>query len=96
MLDILTDGPMEEPTAANSPRTISSVQSLVLELPPSCIEFCPAHPEYLVIGTYSLETAESQSTDQVSEDDSFDSQAVHRSQERRGTLLVYHLIGRRL
>lgn len=26
-----------------------------LGLPPSCIEFCPAHPEYMLVGTYNLQ-----------------------------------------
>lgn len=38
--------------------SISSTQSMVLDLPPSCIEFCPAYPDLFVIGTYNLEKAE--------------------------------------
>lgn len=26
-----------------------------LGLPPSCVEFCPAHPEYILVGTYNLQ-----------------------------------------
>ena len=28
---------------------------LPLALPPSCIEFCPDHPEYILVGTYNLQ-----------------------------------------
>ena len=28
---------------------------LQLALPPSCIEYCPAHPEYFIVGTYNLQ-----------------------------------------
>ena len=37
------------------PEPVSSLQSMQLDLPPSCIEFCPAAPSYFLIGTYNLE-----------------------------------------
>jgi len=79
-----------------SPRAISSIQSLTLELPPSCVEFCPAHPEYLVIGTYSLEQTEALGDGHADEDDNSRGQETRGSQERHGTLLVYQLRNRRL
>lgn len=38
----------------SSNKLIRSRRSLELELPPSCVEFCPAHPSYFLVGTYSL------------------------------------------
>ncbi|KAI0597144.1 hypothetical protein F4775DRAFT_561686 [Biscogniauxia sp. FL1348] len=38
--------------------SIAPLRSLTLDLPPSCIEFCPAHPEYFVVGTYNLRKEE--------------------------------------
>jgi diphthamide biosynthesis protein 7 len=32
----------------------SSLTTAFLNQPPSCLEFCPAHPDYVVIGTYLL------------------------------------------
>ncbi|KAI8300753.1 Protein MSN5 [Colletotrichum sp. SAR11_59] len=40
---------MAEPTSS-----VASTQTLTLDLPPSCIEWCPSHPTYLVVGTYNL------------------------------------------
>jgi diphthamide biosynthesis protein 7 len=37
---------------------ISSIKSLILDLPPSCIEFCPVARDYFVVGTYYLEKSE--------------------------------------
>lgn len=33
---------------------IKSIHSRVLDLPPSCIAFCPSKPQYFVVGTYYL------------------------------------------
>ncbi|KAI5286919.1 Superkiller protein 3 [Ascosphaera aggregata] len=41
-----------------------SVQTYFLDQPPSCLEFCPTAPDYLVIGTYLL-TEEKSSADDV-------------------------------
>ena len=82
---------MEEHALA-PPHTITSIQSLTLDLPPSCIEFCPAHPDYLVIGTYNLEKNEPQSdSTPPAEIDGVEERAAPRSQERNGSLLVYRL-----
>ncbi|KAH9890879.1 WD40-repeat-containing domain protein [Xylariomycetidae sp. FL2044] len=45
-------------------RNIESLRSLNLHLPPSCIEFCPFHPEYLVVGTYNLQRDEAAEAEQ--------------------------------
>jgi diphthamide biosynthesis protein 7 len=36
-------------------QAVQHLQSLTLELPPSCIEFCPRDPQYAVVGTCNLE-----------------------------------------
>jgi hypothetical protein len=40
---------------------IKSLASTVLDLPPSCLEFSPLHPDYFVVGTYNLESGEPES-----------------------------------
>lgn len=42
-------------SSENWPEPVSSIQSMQLDLPPSCIEFCPCSPSYFLIGTYNLE-----------------------------------------
>lgn len=38
--------------------SVTSIQSRILDLPPSCIEFCPVARDYFVVGTYFLEKKE--------------------------------------
>ncbi|KAM0427194.1 hypothetical protein ACHAPT_007621 [Fusarium lateritium] len=71
---------------------VSSKVSLTLDLPPSCIQFCPAHPEFFVVGTYNLQKDESQAA--PDEDDSVT--ATKTPQSRNGSLLVFKLNGTEL
>lgn len=41
--------PLPKPTRVMGPEVFP------LALPPSCIEFCPAHPDYVLVGTYNLQ-----------------------------------------
>lgn len=68
-------------------KAISSKQSLILDLPPSCIEFCLSHPTYFVVGTYNLVK------DDVPSNDSGDggSSASKKPQNRNGSLVVFQL-----
>lgn len=53
--------------------------SFQLDLPPSCIQFCKAHPRYFVVGTYNLEKEEPQG------------EAAHsdkKAQTRNGSLII--------
>jgi diphthamide biosynthesis protein 7 len=79
--------------------SISSKASLVLDLPPSCIQFCPAHPEYFVIGTYNLQK-ENNGGQPVAEADSEVGEQpaveLEKAQTRNGTLVVYKIDGSRL
>lgn len=37
------------------PSKVMGPEPVPLALPPSCIEFCPAHPGYFLVGTYNLQ-----------------------------------------
>ncbi|CAJ2508743.1 Uu.00g137690.m01.CDS01 [Anthostomella pinea] len=73
--------------------SIAPLRSLTLELPPSCIEFCPAHPEYFVVGTYNLQKEEPTETNisESSGDDDGEQQTSNKPQSRNGSLVVYRL-----
>lgn len=77
---------------------ISPLQSLILDLPPSCIEFCPAHPGYFVVGTYYLErTADAPAEEvQPAGDDDDGNEDVSEAkasspQSRNGSVIVFRL-----
>lgn len=75
------------------PAPVSSRESLVLDLPPCCVQFCPSHPQYFVIGTYNLEKDEN-AGDQGSETSGDNSVSETRThQNRNGSLVVYHTDG---
>ncbi|KAM0322419.1 hypothetical protein ACHAQA_009486 [Verticillium albo-atrum] len=79
---------------------IASKQSLVLDLPPSCIEFCQAHPTYFVVGTYDLQKDDQAAAkpDASEEDDDDSSEreqvAAKKPQSRNGTLIVFRVADR--
>lgn len=69
------------------PQQISSIQTLFLHLPPSCIEFWHLHPNYFVIGTYLLhqpEQEQGESTKGPSEEDP----SSKPPQKRTGSLIL--------
>ena len=73
---------------------ITSRQSLTLDLPPSCIEFCPASPRYFVVGTYNLQKDEGASPDDKdagSDDDDTTQVMARQTQNRNGSLVVFQL-----
>lgn len=76
---------------------VASRQSLILDLPPSCVEFCPAHPRYFVVGTYDLQKDEpdaNTNTPEPSSDQSLqceDSQTDQHKQTRRGSLVLFEV-----
>ncbi|KAI0969129.1 WD40-repeat-containing domain protein [Xylaria arbuscula] len=73
-------------------RKIASSRHLILDLPPSCIEFCPAHPDYFVVGTYNLEKDEPTTADEVGTSDNEDGhEVVRKPQSRNGSLVVFKL-----
>lgn len=74
-------------------KSISSTQSMVLDLPPSCIEFCPSCPSYFVVGTYYLEKTEHDVKEAVAQDD--DEEQAHakpgQPQNRNGSIIVFQM-----
>ncbi|KAK1971809.1 WD40 repeat-like protein [Colletotrichum sublineola] len=66
---------------------VASTQSLVLDLPPSCIEFCPTHPKYFVVGTYNLMKDE----EPPNESEDAGSSVAKKTQNRNGSLVVFRL-----
>ncbi|KAI0198653.1 hypothetical protein F4808DRAFT_435314 [Astrocystis sublimbata] len=73
-------------------RVLASSRSLILDLPPSCIEFCPAHPSHFVVGTYNLQKEETTTVDQDAGSDNRDEdQNVKKPQSRNGSLVVFRL-----
>jgi hypothetical protein len=71
--------PRYTPTETSAMHSIQHLQSLTLDLPPSCIEFWPANEKYAVVGTYNLDTAND------------GSQPI--SQRRNGSLILLHVNG---
>ncbi|TIA01125.1 WD40 repeat-like protein [Aureobasidium pullulans] len=72
--------------------SIYSIQSLVLELPPSCIEFCPVARDYFVVGTYFLEKKEQEATaeDTAENNNDEESEEVEKKpQTRTGSLTLF-------
>ncbi|KAJ0384834.1 hypothetical protein COL922a_007565 [Colletotrichum nupharicola] len=66
---------------------VASTQTLTLDLPPSCIEWCPSHPTYFVVGTYNL------IKDGPGYTESEDNEALtgKKLQNRSGSLVTFRL-----
>lgn len=84
----------------NSSDPISSIQSIHLGLPPSCLEFCPIHPSYFLVGTYNLqkddEVADAHEggagdEDTAGEQDGSQQVVNPKLQSRNGSILVFNL-----
>jgi diphthine methyl ester acylhydrolase len=73
--------------------TTQSLWSTTLELPPSCIAFCPTEPDLIVVGTYYLHNATSQREKREHNDDETVSgaDATSAAQSRSGSLLLYQI-----
>ena len=63
--------------------SINSLRSLVLDLPPSCVEFWPYDPGYAIVGTYHLEREEAGNEKQDKEDE---------TQQRSGSLVLLKVV----
>lgn len=68
---------------------IKSAFSQTLDLPPSCLEFCPEHPDYAVVGTYNLQKEEPEPT--TNDTDSPKVTDGNKTQSRNGSLIVFHV-----
>lgn len=66
--------------------SIKSTRSLILDIPPSCIEFVPGHPELFVVGTYYLERKDEEGHDATES-------STGQPQQRTGSLLLFRLEG---
>jgi diphthamide biosynthesis protein 7 len=75
--------------------SITSIQSLVLDLPPSCIEFCPVARDYFVVGTYFLEKKEQDAgVENATEDEEEKKEDVDtKPQTRTGSLVLLKVEG---
>ncbi|KAJ4291518.1 hypothetical protein N0V88_006115 [Collariella sp. IMI 366227] len=76
---------------------IRSLKSQILDLPPSCVEFCPAHPSYFLVGTYSLEQSENTveaNADGDSDSDAEDAKPAQpkQPQSRNGSIIAFQLL----
>lgn len=67
---------------------ISSKFSTVLDLPPSCIESSPFHPECFIVGTYYLEPESASDTTSLQQKDP---QLERPVQNRRGSLTLFRM-----
>lgn len=77
---------------ADEGEKIESFQSMILDLPPSCIEICPRHPSHFLVGTYYLETneAEGKDTEEGNDGDEVEVQAK-QAQSKSGSIIVFEL-----
>jgi diphthamide biosynthesis protein 7 len=75
--------------------SINSIRSLILDLPPSCIEFCPVARDYFVVGTYFLEKKEQDTSVGDAEDNEEEtSKDVDKTpQTRTGSLVLFKIEG---
>jgi diphthine methyl ester acylhydrolase len=84
----IMSGPIEQG------HSISSIRSLQLEVPPSCVEFCPAHPNFFVVGTYNLQKDEARTAEPEPEpepDNEPEQKHTEARQNRDGSLVVFEL-----
>lgn len=65
--------------------TIEHLKTLILDLPPSCVEFDPENPQYAIIGTYNLEKSTSQ-------EEAEEHEGTKKSQERNGSLILIKVL----
>ncbi|KAI4810409.1 WD40 repeat-like protein [Aureobasidium sp. EXF-8845] len=75
--------------------SIASIQSLILDLPPSCIEFCPVARDYFVVGTYFLEKKEQETSvgDAAGDEDEKSEGVDKKPQTRTGSLILFKVEG---
>jgi len=70
-----------------------STQSLLLDLPPSCVEFCRAFPSFFLVGTYNLQKdhVPASETEGCEGDDAPQSTGPAKAQSRNGSIITFHL-----
>jgi hypothetical protein len=92
-------GSSSDPMAEEEGKLIRSLKSQTLDLPPSCVEFCPAFPSYFLVGTYSLQpensgASSSEDADANANADEEDGQPSKpkQPQSRNGSIIAFQLI----
>lgn len=56
----------------------SSITTVFLDQPPSCLQFCPSNPNYFVVGTYLLSEIKALEGDEI-------------CQMKTGSLQLWHM-----
>ena len=88
--EITNDDHQLSATDADAVPVLRSHLATVLELPPSCIGFSPADPQFFVVGTYLLVSeSDTSPTTQVQDVDN----SGRRVQVRSGSLILFYLKG---
>ena len=82
---MLRDSGMIRPTCTK--KSVKSLYSTQLPLPPSCVTFSPERPEYFVVGTYYLEREEGE--DAATGDGA--SEPKGQAQSRSGSLILFRV-----
>ncbi|KAF2190253.1 hypothetical protein K469DRAFT_736744 [Zopfia rhizophila CBS 207.26] len=70
---------------------VEHLQSLTLDLPPSCVEFWPLNPQYAVVGMYNLEKPEAEQEESKSSEASVEREK--KIQQRNGSIILLQVIG---
>lgn len=77
---------------ADEGEKIESFQSMILDLPPSCIEICPRYPSHFLVGTYYLETSEAGGKHTEKDNDGDDVEVeAKQAQSKSGSIIVFEL-----
>ncbi|UNI17363.1 Methylated diphthine methylhydrolase [Purpureocillium takamizusanense] len=69
---------------------IKSKATRILDLPPSCMLFSPAYPDFFVVGTYNLQKDDASSGHP---DEGQHAEGLKKPQSRHGSLVVFRLEG---
>ncbi|KAL2024811.1 hypothetical protein VTK56DRAFT_5632 [Thermocarpiscus australiensis] len=79
-----------------SSKLARSVWSQELDLPPSCVEFCPAFPSYFLVGTYCLQPENAGSDiDAVNadtEEEELQNTQPRQPQSRNGSIILFRVV----
>ncbi|KAK6428531.1 hypothetical protein LTR95_015325 [Oleoguttula sp. CCFEE 5521] len=72
---------------------VPSLLSTTLDVPPSCIAFCPSHPEYFIVGTYFLYPSSTVASSIDAQETPDNDGTSHRErQQRSGSAVLYRYV----